>query len=136
MQLKSILLYVPDVAAAAAFYSEAFGLEIAMLSPDGQYAQMVSGETAIGFGVETAIEALNLPMTVARRANDAGPVQLAFETDDVHSAFARVVAAGGTVLNEPSERPWGQVVGHVRDLNGFVVEIGSLQSEDWEDGQS
>lgn len=131
MQLKSILLYVPDVPAAAAFYEAAFGLKVTMQTPDGQYAQMDSGETAIGFGAESAIKTLGLPMMTASANENAAPTQLAFETEDVEEAFTKVVAAGGTIINPPTARPWGQVVGHVRDLNGFVIEIGSIQAGEW-----
>ena len=133
MKLRSVLLYVPDVPAAVAFYGAAFGLAPTMQTPDGQYAQMDSGETALAFAAEEAAPALGLPMAKARTGGDAAPAQLTFEADDVEAAFARVVAAGGTVLNAPSAKPWGQTLGHVRDFNGFVVEIGTPQPEGWDE---
>ena len=32
-------------------------------------------------------------------------------------------AAGAVVVKEPQKKPWGQLVGYVRDNNGFLVEI-------------
>ena len=34
-----------------------------------------------------------------------------------------VVRAGGTVLEAPKSKPWGQVVAYVRDIDGFLVEV-------------
>jgi len=44
-------------------------------------------------------------------------------TDDVRAAFARAVAAGAVALMPPKDKPWGQTVGYVRDLNGALVEL-------------
>jgi uncharacterized glyoxalase superfamily protein PhnB len=44
---------------------------------------------------------------------------------DVEGEFAKAVKVGATVVREQKTKPWGQVVGYVRDLNGVIVEIGS-----------
>ncbi len=44
-------------------------------------------------------------------------------TEDVAGAYARAVAAGATAWLPPAEKPWGQTVSYVRDLNGFLVEL-------------
>lgn len=31
--------------------------------------------------------------------------------------------AGAIVVKEPTQKPWGQTVGYVRDLNGFLVGV-------------
>ena len=91
MKLRSILLYVPDVSATVAFYQDAFGLATTMQTPDGQYAQMKSGETALAFAAEAAAPALGLPMVPARPDGMAAAAQLAFEADDVDPDYPRVV---------------------------------------------
>jgi uncharacterized glyoxalase superfamily protein PhnB len=44
-------------------------------------------------------------------------------TDDVQAAFDKAVAAGAVVVTKPTKKPWGQIVGYVRDNNGFLVEL-------------
>jgi uncharacterized glyoxalase superfamily protein PhnB len=42
---------------------------------------------------------------------------------DVDSAAARIKAAGGTVLNEPGDRPWGVRMFQFKDLDGFKFGV-------------
>ena len=53
----------------------------------------------------------------------APAVEVALVTDDVQAAFATAVNLGAVPVAEPKKKPWGQTVGYVRDLNGFLVEI-------------
>jgi uncharacterized glyoxalase superfamily protein PhnB len=36
---------------------------------------------------------------------------------------ARSLSAGAVEVKRPTQKPWGQSVGYVRDPNGFLVEI-------------
>jgi len=42
---------------------------------------------------------------------------------DVDSAAARIKAAGGTLLNEPADRPWGARMFQFRDPDGFKLGV-------------
>jgi lactoylglutathione lyase len=125
--LKSILVYVDDVAATSSFYQRALGLEQTMATEDG--------EVALAFASSAAIEHLGLPMQAPSMDVLAHATQFAFEAEDVSLAFQRFIDAGGIAVNEPVTRPWGQVVSHVRDINGFIVEIGSIQADEWGDDE-
>ena len=127
--LKSVLVYVKDVAATSAFYQSAMGLTQTMATEDGRYVQLETGDVALAFAAEDAIAELGLPMSTT----PGSAVQLAFETEDVEDAVRAFVEAGGTIVNPPTTRPWGQTLAHLQDLNGFVVEIGSIQSGDWDE---
>lgn len=131
MKLRSAMMYVPNVNETVLFYQTAFGMELEMASEDGQYAQLKSGDVALAFANEEAIAPLGLPMDTARPDRASHAVQFAFETDDVSAGFDRAIAAGATPVNAPTARPWGQVVAHIRDLNGFMVEIGSPAPTEW-----
>jgi len=48
-----------------------------------------------------------------------------FVTDDVQVAYDRAVSHGCQPVGAPSEKPWGQTVSYVRDLDGCIVEIAS-----------
>jgi uncharacterized glyoxalase superfamily protein PhnB len=42
---------------------------------------------------------------------------------DVDAAAARIKKAGGTLLNEPEDRPWGARMFQFRDLDGFKLGV-------------
>lgn len=44
-------------------------------------------------------------------------------TERVEEAFKKAVANGAFELKTPVQKPWGQLVGYVKDCNGFLVEI-------------
>lgn len=66
----------------------------------------------------TIIYVSDVPATVANW-------EVCFVTDDVTTAFDHAVDAGCIALVPPDEKPWGQTVSYVRDLNGCIVEIAS-----------
>jgi len=42
---------------------------------------------------------------------------------DVDAAAARIKAAGGTLLSEPEDRPWGARMFQFKDLDGFKLGV-------------
>ena len=42
---------------------------------------------------------------------------------DVDAAAARIKAAGGTLIDEPADRPWGQRMFQFKDLDGFKLGV-------------
>lgn len=127
LALGYVILYVPDVAAAVAFYEAAFGLACRFLHESGQYAEMETGTTALAFAHED-IAAANAPFRPLRPDEKAPAAELGLVTDDVAKAYRRAVAAGAVAVAPPKAKPWGQVVSYVRDANGFLVEICSAVS--------
>ena len=118
-RLGYVILHVPDVLAAVAFYEAAFGLARRFVHPSG-YAEMETGATALAFASHALAEANGLPPTSHGQPSGA---EVALVMADVAGAFQRAVQAGAAPAVAPGERPWGQVVGYVRDLNGFLVEL-------------
>jgi lactoylglutathione lyase len=53
----------------------------------------------------------------------AAGFEVAMVTDDLDGLYARALAAGATAVKPPEQKPWGQHVGYVRDLNGCLVEL-------------
>lgn len=45
------------------------------------------------------------------------------ELADVDAAAARIKAAGGTLLNEPADRPWGVRMFQFKDRDGFKIGV-------------
>jgi len=50
-------------------------------------------------------------------------IELAFVTEDVVSAYSKAVESGAISIKEPEEKPWGQLVGYVRAVNGSIIEL-------------
>ena len=122
MKLGYVIIYVPDVMQTAEFYEKAFGLTRKFVHESG-YAEMLTGDTALAFATE-ALRTSNGVETHDNRLN-AKPAgaEIAFVTSDVQAAYDKAITAGAMPYKKPESKPWGQVVGYVRDLNGFLVEI-------------
>ncbi|MDO1585416.1 VOC family protein [Rhizobium oryzicola] len=117
------ILYVPDVPATVAFYEAAFGMTLRFLHESRLYAEMETGATALAFASEEMAEMNGVAIRPLRAVDLAQAVEVALICDDPHTLWDRAVAAGASPLTPPTTRPWGQVVGHVRDLNGGLVEL-------------
>ena len=66
----------------------------------------------------------------SNRASDDQPAgaEVAFVSDDVQASYDKALKAGAVSYDEPRQKPWGQTVAYVRDINGFLVEICSPMS--------
>ncbi len=123
MRLGYVILYVPDVAAALAFYEAAFGLQRRFLHESGTYGEMETGGTALAFAAEELVRGNGVAFRPTRPGEPPAAAEVGLVTADVAGGFARAVAAGASACQAPGEKPWGQTVAYVRDLNGFLVEI-------------
>jgi lactoylglutathione lyase len=124
MRFGYTIMYVPDVEATVAFYERAFGLARRFVHESGTYAELDTGATALAFAAD-ALGAANLPQGYRPNTLDGPPagIEIALVSDDVEDAFHTAVAAGAIPLVAPKTKPWGQVVGYVRDLNGVLIEL-------------
>jgi catechol 2,3-dioxygenase-like lactoylglutathione lyase family enzyme len=118
------IVYVPDVANALAFYSQAFGFEQGFVSPDGDYGELVTGETTLSFASE-ALGASHFEHGFLRHslANPPFGTELAFTTSDVDATVRAALDAGAHLLVPAEVKPWGQTVAWVRDPHGVLIEI-------------
>ena len=123
MRLGYVIHYVPDVAAAVAFYEAAFGLDRRFLHESGAYAEMETGATALAFASETLSEGNGIAFRRTRPDGDAPAIEIGLVTAEVEAAHRRALEAGAVAAAPPKAKPWGQVVAYVRDLNGALVEL-------------
>lgn len=124
MKLGWIIHYVPDVAVTLAFYEAAFGCTRGMVSEGAEFGTLQTGETTLAFCAESFLAADGFfEFSPMRPSAKLAPSEIAFVTPDVAGAYAKAVAAGAVSLMPPKEKPWGQIVAYVRDINGFQVEI-------------
>ena len=121
MQLRYVILYVPDVPATMDFYVRAFGLERGFLHESGTFGEMVTGETKLCF------TAISLMAEIGKQVATTPPAlpsfELAFETDDVAAALARALTAGATRVQDVERMDWGQTTAYVRSPEGTLVEL-------------
>ncbi len=124
MKLGYTIFYVDSVADTVAFYERAFGLERGMVTEANEYGEMETGATKLAFAANSFAGPLTgVPFEPAAPGKPAPPVELGLVTEAVEAAFERAVAAGAVPVKAPARKPWGQVVGYVRDNNGFLVEL-------------
>lgn len=124
MRLGYSILYVPSVPDTIAFYEAAFGLERGMVMESGEYGELETGSTKLAFANESFVAGLSgVPFEAATPSKPAPPLELGLVTDEVEAAYSRAVDAGAHAVKAPERKPWGQLVGYVRDNNGFLVEI-------------
>lgn len=117
------ILYVENVEATLAFYVQAFGFVQKFITPEKDYGELDTGGTTLAFASYTIAEYNGI--TIEKRNPEAlpAPFEITFVTDDIERAWKQAVEAGAEVVKEPTQKPWGQTVGYLRDMNGFLVEV-------------
>jgi lactoylglutathione lyase len=123
MQFAYTILYVPDVQKAVDFYQHAFGFAPRFVHESGQYAEMDTGATTLAFASEAMSEANGLAIRPNRGRDVAAGIEICFMTETPEDGYIRAVSAGAIPLKPVEEKPWGQKVAYVRDLNGCLVEL-------------
>jgi lactoylglutathione lyase len=118
------ILYVSDVKRTAEFYSKTFDFEVRFIAPGDEYAELSSGTTTLSFAALPLANS-NLKDGFQQSDLNAKPfgMELGFTTVDVPALVEKAVSNGATLLEDAKEKPWGQVVAYVRDLEGFLIEI-------------
>ena len=124
MKYGYTIIYVENVKETIDFYKKAFGFEAKFITPENDYAELVSGETTIAFA-SNELGNSNFKKGFEGSSTSKKPfgVEMAFVTEDIESEFKRALDAGATEYEPLTEKPWGQKVGYVRDNNGFLIEI-------------
>lgn len=116
--------YVEDVPSTIDFYERAFGLSRKFLTPEGDYGELITGGTTLAFA-SVALSESNLPKGFVESKPGGKPfgIELGFTTEDVQSVMDAAVSAGATIYEAPKVKPWGQTVGYLTDINGFLIEV-------------
>lgn len=118
------ILYVPDVTATIGFYERAFGFQRQFVTPEGDYGELLSGQTKLAFAaLELANSNLQRGFTTIQPKDKPPGVELGFVTENIEADFQRAISAGATEYEAIKTKPWGQRVGYVRDNNGFLIEL-------------
>lgn len=124
MKYAYTIFYVKDVSETIAFYQKAFGFKLKFVTPENDYAELISGETTIAFAsIELGNANLKGGFTESSLSDKPFGMEMAFTTEKIEEDYQKAVEAGAIEVQRISEKPWGQKVGYVRDVNGFLIEI-------------
>ena len=130
MKYGYTIIYVSSVEKTLEFYKKAFGFAVKFIHESKAYGELETGETTLAFASHEMGD-MNLGGKYSKADINEMPfgIELAFVAEDVPVAFEKAVAAGAAPLKEPEEKPWGQVVGYVRAVDGSMIELCSPLKE-------
>ena len=119
-RLGYVVRFVDRLDPAVRFYGDVLGQ--ACTKRTEHWAQFDCGSLRLGL-YERAAMAASLGATDAELGSAPGAVELAFEVDDVDTAYAGAVAAGARGWRPPQDRPWGERTAYLLDPDGGLVEL-------------
>lgn len=117
------ILYVKSVEDSMQFYTEAFGFLEKFLTPEKDYGELSSGDTTIAFARHDLASSNFKEKYQKVNSEELFGIELGFTTTSIETDFKQALAAGATLVEAVVEKPWGQKVGYVKDINGFLIEI-------------
>jgi lactoylglutathione lyase len=130
VKLGYTILYVSDVTKSIEFYEKAFGFERKFITPENDYGELLTGQTTISFASkELANSNLKSGFIECSQSNKPFGIELAMVTDDVQTIIQKAIELGALLTEEPIQKPWGQTVGYIRDIDGFLLEICTPMNE-------
>lgn len=118
------ILYVTDVEKSIQFYENAFGFKRKFITPEADYGELLTGDTTLSFiSKELGNANLKNGFLESRLTEKPFGIELGFAIPDVEKVIKEVIFAGGTLLEAAVQKPWGQTIAYVRDIDGFLIEI-------------
>ena len=119
MQIAAVAVSATDLPRTVAFY-EALGFSFPPLEAGTEH---VEAEAGIRLMVDTAALLEGLHGEPPRPGNTAAFALLLDSPREVDEAAGRAAGAGGRVLLEPFDAPWGQRYATVADPDGWHVDL-------------
>jgi lactoylglutathione lyase len=121
------ILYVQNVQKTASFYEQAFDFKKKFITPENDYAELVTGDTTLSFAsIELGKQNLDNGFIQTAIKDKPFGIEIAFTTDDVEATVQKAISSGAKLLQKAKVKPWGQTVAYIRDLDGFLIEICSV----------
>lgn len=125
MKFGYTIVYVRDVTKTVAFYEAALGLKRKFIHESGQYAEMNTGDTTLAFSEYEIAKQNEIDVQKPDKSKSPPAFEIVLLSHDVEGAYKKAVANGAQALKPPAEKPWGQTVSYVKDINGYLIEIAS-----------
>ncbi len=118
------IFYVTDVTKTIEFYEKAFDFKRKFIAETNEYGELATGDTTLSFAsTELANKNLSKGFIESNTNNKPFAMEIGFTTNDVEGTMNKAIKAGALLVEKAKTKPWGQVVGYVKDLNGFLIEI-------------
>jgi predicted enzyme related to lactoylglutathione lyase len=111
------ILSTSDIDRALRFYCDVLGCRMTYRFPsvgEIQYVGLSIGASGLGIGLDPEVVLGPRPR----------PMGIWVYVDNCDAVIERARAAGSTIVEEPSTRPWGERVARVSDPDGNDVLIG------------
>ncbi|MGH3713283.1 MAG: VOC family protein [Micromonosporaceae bacterium] len=112
------ILTTPDMARALGFYRDLLGGTVNyQFPPEGPpaYVGLDLGSSHIGIGHDPDVHA----------GRNGQRFSLWVYAEDCDAAIARMRTAGVTIVEEPTDQPWGERIARVHDPDGNLVIVGA-----------
>jgi lactoylglutathione lyase len=123
MKFAYTILYVHDVESTLNFYIKAFGCTMRFLDETKAYGELETGNTTLAFASESLATSNVGTFEKNNLSKDPAGFEIAFITDNVQHAYEHALNSGAQALQSPAQKPWGQLVAYVLDINGIIIEI-------------
>jgi catechol 2,3-dioxygenase-like lactoylglutathione lyase family enzyme len=117
------IIFVQNVEKSLDFYQRAFSCKIKFVAESKFYGELDTGKTILAFCEESFCEKNGLSFNKNRLDSVTAGFEIGFIAGDVHTAYKHAVSQGAQPLKEPAQKPWGQIVAYVKDINGILIEI-------------
>ena len=124
MKYGYTILYVENVKETINFYEKTFGFTPKFITPENDYGELISGETTIAFA-SYELGKSNFKKELIKENISSKPfgIEMVFVSENIEVDFKKAIDMGAIEFEPIKEKPWGQKVGYVRDINGFLIEI-------------
>lgn len=123
MRFGATVLYVNDVLATIDFYKRAFGLVVRFHDEALGFAEMEAHGSILAIASHAIGEFLMPGVYSPPEGGRPAGVEIAFLTDDVPAAFARLIAEGASPIAAPKRMPWGLEVAYARAPDGTILGL-------------
>ena len=118
------IFYVKNVTKSIEFYEKSFGFKRKFITPENDYGELNTGETSIAFAsLELANTNLTNGFTPGNLNNKPFATEIGLVTDNPENTVQQSLQYGATLVQDPVQKPWGQTVAYIRDIDGFLIEI-------------
>lgn len=115
------ILYVKDQQKSTGFYSEILGLKPSLNVP-GMTEFQLSGNCKLGLMPESGIAKIICPAAPDPASGNGIPrCELYLKVNDIEKRMTSALNAGATLIDQISERNWGDTAGYISDPDGHII---------------
>ena len=119
--INGVVLLVQDLDKCMKFYRDIIGLEI-VFSDDVSYIFKLDTEDFVLLSVPAAAKQIS-PAAVSLNKEGVNRMFLCADVDDVDAACQALTAKGVSLIQPPTDQPWGMRTAYIADPEGNLWEL-------------